>query len=147
MEIDGWLITTRQVDHGLVKIPSFAYRFDGPSGESIVFSGDTVPCDGIVDLARGADVLIYESTLPEHEVELRKQNGFAWWIHSTPRHAGTVAREAGVSKLVLNHFAAWNAFLADKPPYDWNDLAPPAVREEWDGELIVGADLMEIVVP
>lgn len=144
LELGGWRITTRQVDHGLVKIPSFAYRFDGPNGESLVFSGDTVPCEGIVELARGADVLVYESTLPEHEVELRKERGFAWWIHSTPRHAGQVAREARVGKLVLNHFAAWNAFLPDKPVYDWDELAPPAVRAEWDGDLVVGTDLLEL---
>jgi ribonuclease Z len=146
LELHGWRITTRQVDHGLVKIPSFAYRFDGPSGESLVFSGDTVPCEGIVDLARGADVLVYESTLPEHEVELRKERGFAWWIHSTPRHAGQVARAAGVEKLVLNHFAAWNAFVPGRPVYDWDELAPPAVREEWDGELVVGTDLLELKI-
>jgi ribonuclease Z len=145
-ELDGWRITTRQVDHGLVKIPSFAYRFDGPSGESLVFSGDTVPCEGIVELARGADVLVYESTLPEHEVELRKQHGFAWWIHSTPRHAGQVARQADVGKLVLNHFAAWNAFVPGKPVYAWNELAPPVIREEWDGDVVVGSDLLELEV-
>jgi ribonuclease Z len=146
LELHGWRITTRQVDHGLVKIPSFAYRFDGPNGESLVFSGDTVPCEGIVKLARGADVLVYESTLPEHEVELRKERGFAWWIHSTPRHAGQVARDAGVDKLVLNHFAAWNAFLPGKPDYDWDELAPPAVRKEWDGDVIVGTDLLELEI-
>jgi ribonuclease Z len=146
LDLHGWRITTRQVDHGLVKIPSFAYRFDGPNGESLVFSGDTVPCEGIVELARGADVLVYESTLPEHEVELRKERGFAWWIHSTPRHAGQVARDAGVGKLVLNHFAAWNAFVPEKPVYNWDELAPAAVRQEWDGELVVGTDLLEVQI-
>jgi len=144
LELDGWRISTAQVDHGLVKIPSFAYRFDAPDGTSLVFSGDTVPCEGIIRLARGANVLVYESTLPEHEVELRKQRGFAWWIHSTPRHAGQVASEADVGRLVLNHFAAWNAFVRDKPVYDWDELAPPVVAEEWDGDVLVGTDLLEI---
>lgn len=146
LETDGWRITTMQVDHGIVKLPSFAYRFESPEGRSLVFSGDTVPCDGIVGLARGADVLVYESTLPEHEVELRKQNGFAWRIHSTPRDAGLVAREAGVRKLVLNHFASWNSFVGGRPAYEWDELAPPSVRQEFDGELVLGEDLMEIAV-
>jgi ribonuclease Z len=144
LELDGWRISAAQVDHGLVKIPSFAYRFDAPDGSSLVFSGDTVPCDGIVRLARGVDVLVYESTLPEHEVELRKERGFAWWIHSTPRHAGRVASDAAVGRLVLNHFAAWNAFVPDKPVYDWDELALPVVAEEWDGVAVVGTDLLEI---
>lgn len=144
IELDGWRITTAQVDHGAVKIPSFAYRFESPEGKGIVFSGDTVPCEGIVRLARNADVLVYESTLPEHEVELRKQRGFAWYIHSTPRHAGRVARDAGARKLVLNHFAAWNSFVEGRPSYDWHELAPPSVRSEYDGELVIGHDLLEI---
>ncbi len=89
-------------------------------------------------------MLVYESTLPEQEVELRKQHGFAWYIHSTPRHAGLVARDAEVGSLVLNHFAAWNSFVETRDVYDWNELAPPSVRAEYDGKLIVGHDLLEI---
>lgn len=144
IEHEGWRITTAQVDHGVVKIPSFAYRFESPTGKSLVFSGDTVPCDGIVQLARDADVLVYESTLPEQEVELRKQRGFAWYIHSTPRHAGLVARDAGVGRLVLNHFAAWNSFVETRDPYLWDEIAPPSVRGAYDGDLTVGRDLLEI---
>lgn len=143
-DIEGWRVTTMQVDHGIVKLPSFGYRFTAPNGESIVFSGDTVPCDGIVALAKGADVLVHESTLPDSEVTLRKQRGFAWRIHSTPRDAGRVARDAGVGKLVLNHFAAWNSFEPGRPVYDWHEIAPPAVAQEFDGELIIGEDLMKI---
>jgi ribonuclease Z len=146
VEVNGWRVTTAQVDHGIVKIPSFAYRFDSPGGRSLVFSGDTVPCDGIRRLAQGADVLVHESTLPEHEVELRKERGYAWFIHSTPRLAGQVARDAGVAKLVLNHFAAWNSFVAGKPAYDWADLGPPVAREEFDGEVVLGLDLMPITL-
>lgn len=145
-EIHGWRVTTGQVDHGIVEIPSFGYRFESPEGRALVFSGDTVPCDGIVSLAADADVLVHESTLPDSEVELRKQRGFAWRIHSTPRDAGRVARQAGVRRLVLNHFAAWNSFEPSKPAYDWRRIAPPAVRQEFDGELVVGEDLLEIVL-
>ena len=34
------------------------------SGRSLVYSGDTGPCDGLVELARGADVLLCEATWP-----------------------------------------------------------------------------------
>lgn len=147
LERDGWRISTAQVDHGLVKLPSFAYRFDSPEGRSLVFSGDTIPCDGIVELARGADVLVYESTLPEEEVALRSRSGFAVQIHSTARQAGWVAREAGVGKLVLNHFAAWNSFVPGRPVYDWETIGPRDAAQEYDGEIVVGHDLMEITIP
>jgi len=150
---DGWAVqlgslrvTARKVDHGVVEIPSFGFRFEDEDGRALVFSGDTVPCDGILELARGADILVYECTLPQSEVELRKQRGYAWYIHSTPRHAGQVAREASVGKLVLNHFAAWNSFEPDRPVYDWHAIAPPVVAEEFDGSVLVGEDLMRIDV-
>ncbi len=146
LEMNGWRITTAQVDHGLVKLPSFAYRFDSPEGRSLVFSGDTMPCDGIVSLARNADVLVHESTLPEAELELRRASGFAVQIHSTPRQAGWVAQEANVRKLVLNHFAAWNSFAPDRPAYDWDALAPREAAREFAGEIVVGHDLMEIEI-
>jgi ribonuclease Z len=145
-EIAGWRITVGQVDHGIVEIPSFGYRFESPEGRSIVFSGDTVPCHGIVELARDTDVLVHESTLPDSEVEVRKQRGFAWRIHSTPGDAGRVAHEAGVRRLVLNHFAAWNSFEPGRPVYDWQRIAPPAVRNHFDGQLVLGEDLMEVVI-
>jgi ribonuclease Z len=150
---DGWTldlgsmrVIARQVDHGVVAIPSFGFRFEDESGKSLVFSGDTVPCAGIVELATGADVLVHESTLPPDEVELRKARGFAWRIHSTPTDAGLVARQAGVKRLVLNHFAAWNSFEPGRPAYDWAAIAPPAVAEEFAGEVVVGEDLMRIDV-
>ena len=144
LERGGSTITAAQVSHGVVAIPSFAFRIDAPDGTSLVFSGDTVPCDGIVALARAADVLVYECTLPEFEVELRKERGFAWYIHSTPRDAGRVARDAGVGRLILNHFAAWNSFTPERETYDWDALAPPVVAEEFAGDVTVGHDLLEI---
>lgn len=146
IDLGKWRVTAAQVDHGVVEIPSFAYRFQDPDGRSLVFSGDTVPCPGIVELARGAGTLVYESTLPESEVELRKERGFAWYIHSTPRQAGQVAREAEVGRLVLNHFAAWNSFTPEREAYDWDAIAAPVVAEEFAGEVVVGRDLLEVEV-
>ena len=51
-------VTAALVDHPRSR-PAFAYRFDTPD-RSIVISGDTAPSDGLVALARGADVLVHE---------------------------------------------------------------------------------------
>ncbi len=40
--------------------------------------------------------------------------------------------------------AAWNSFEPGRPVYDWHEIAPPAVGQEFDGELVVGEDLMKI---
>lgn len=58
MEDENVKVTAALVHHPPV-VPSYAYRFD-TRGRSIVFSGDTTPCDGLIRLAEGADVLVHE---------------------------------------------------------------------------------------
>jgi ribonuclease Z len=65
-------------------------------GPMIVYSGDTAPCEGIVRLAAGADVLIHDTTFTE-EVEDRK--------HTGANEAAVIAKKAGVGKLMLTHFS------------------------------------------
>ncbi|MFH0956642.1 MAG: ribonuclease Z [Candidatus Aenigmatarchaeota archaeon] len=65
-------------------------------GQKIVYSGDTAPCEGIVRLAAGADVLIHDTTFTE-EVEDRK--------HTGAKEAAVIAKKAGVGKLMLTHFS------------------------------------------
>lgn len=48
-EIAGTRVTAGMVDHGIVRLLCFAFRFDGESGKSAVFMGDTVPCDALID--------------------------------------------------------------------------------------------------
>lgn len=146
MERHGHRITAAQVDHGVVALPCFAFRIDAPDGRSIVFGGDSVPCDAMIELARGADVLVHECNFPDEEVETRKRLGWAWRIHSTPSDAGRVAAAAGVRKLVLNHLVGWNDFSPNRDPYIWQEIAPPVIREYFDGEVVIGADLMAIEI-
>ena len=136
-------ISATLVDHGDVKIPSFAYRIDA-NGKSVVFSGDTVPCKALVELAKGADVLVHECNFPDAEVDTRKKLGYAWYIHSTPTQVGKVAKASGVKKLILNHLVGWNDFSPQHEPYDWHRIAPLAISQDFDGEIIVGEDLLKI---
>lgn len=146
MEINGWRVTARQVDHGIVELPCFAFRVDSPDGKSIVFGGDSVPCDGMIELAKDADVLVHECNFPDEEVETRKRLGWAWRIHSTPSQVGKVAAAAGVKKLVINHLVGWNDFSDEYEPYVWDEIAPPIIAKDFSGDLVVGEDLMEIEV-
>jgi ribonuclease Z len=72
----------------------------GPTrpGRKLVLSGDTRPCEAVRIAAHQADVLVHEATFAEEERERAADNG-----HSTARQAATVAREAEVSLLALNH--------------------------------------------
>ncbi|MEB3199145.1 MAG: ribonuclease Z [Synechococcaceae cyanobacterium] len=69
-------------------------------GPSVVYCTDTVFCEAAVELARGADLLIHESTYCHADAEL----AFAR-LHSTSTMAAQTAREAGVGQLVLTHLS------------------------------------------
>ncbi|MEB3264149.1 MAG: ribonuclease Z [Synechococcus sp.] len=69
-------------------------------GQSVVYCTDTVFCEAAVELARGADLLIHESTFSHGEAEL----AFARQ-HSTSTMAAQTALAAGVKQLVLTHLS------------------------------------------
>jgi ribonuclease Z len=67
-------------------------------GRKIVYSGDTKPCDALLELAQDADLLIHEATIDNEFAERAGQFG-----HSTPHQAALLAKEANVKRLVLTH--------------------------------------------
>jgi ribonuclease Z len=72
----------------------------GPArpGRKLVLSGDTRPCEALRIAAHRADVLVHEATFTEEEHDRAADNG-----HSTALQAATIAREAEVGLLALNH--------------------------------------------
>jgi ribonuclease Z len=70
-------------------------------GRKVVFSGDTLYAPELVALAEGADLLVHEATYAAGDRPLADRAA-----HSTTDTAATVAREAGVLQLYLNHFSA-----------------------------------------
>lgn len=70
-------------------------------GDSFAFVIDTRPCKQAIEIARGAKVLICESTYLEEHRELAYR-----YMHMTAKQAAQIAKEAGVSELILSHFSA-----------------------------------------
>lgn len=69
-------------------------------GKTIVYSGDTVPCDGLSKAAVNADVLIHEATYVSRDGKLAKENK-----HSTAAEAAALARDANAKALILTHMS------------------------------------------
>lgn len=72
-----------------------AYRFTDPAtGGVLCYTGDTDLCDGVLDAARDADVLVVECSMPDD----RPVEG-----HLTPKKAAIVAAESGARRIILVH--------------------------------------------
>mgnify|MGYP000929533353 FL=1 len=70
-------------------------------GKKLALFGDTAPCPGALALARGADVMVHETTLEAEMEEKANSRG-----HSSTRQAARLAQEAGVGKLVMTHISS-----------------------------------------
>ena len=71
-------------------------------GVTVVYSGDTMPCDALMQAAEDADLLICEATYAQEEqAELAAAYG-----HMTFAQAGALAAQAGARRLWLTHYSA-----------------------------------------
>lgn len=145
LDAGGLKVTAARVEHPPL-FDSFAYRFDW-AGKSVVWSGDTRPCQALIDLARGADILVQEVLyLPAMErLIATESNAPSLRAHLLASHtpveqAGELAAAAGVKRLVLSHFVpGGDASVADE---DW----ATAARRAFSGEVIVGRDLLRMAL-
>jgi ribonuclease Z len=101
------------------------------AGRKIVISGDTAPCDRLIDAARESDLLVHEATFAQEEAERARQTS-----HSTARQAAEVAREARVGMLALTHISsrypggelreeAREVFAQTEAPRDYDTIEVP----------------------
>ena len=74
----------------------------GPSrsGIQVVYSGDTIPCEGLDKAVKDADVLIHEATFSNKELRLAEEHK-----HTTSTQAAETARKGGCKALFLIHIS------------------------------------------
>jgi ribonuclease BN (tRNA processing enzyme) len=143
MQDENVRVTSALVHHPPVT-PAFAYRFDARD-RSIVISGDTAPTEALVELARGADLLVHEAYFPAAVERLVARVPNAARLresilshHTSAEDAGRLAAAAGVGTLVLSHLVP-----ADDPDVTeqmWIDAA----RTHFRGRVVLGTDLLEL---
>lgn len=135
------------------KVPyrAVSYRFDSRD-RSITISGDTARSDSLVRLAEGSDVFVCETineASARADFERRvaagayADNPEGVWKHIVETHtntedAGRMASQAGVGTLVLTHLVPGT--ITDNS----DALFLEGARKHFDGDIIVGRDLMVI---
>jgi ribonuclease BN (tRNA processing enzyme) len=88
-------------------VEAWGFRIEGPSditpGKRVTlsYSGDTDTCEGLTELAAGADLLLVEAAFEE-------RRDIARGVHLTGRRAGQVARAARARHVVVTHLPPWN---------------------------------------
>ena len=145
----GWRVNAHEITEGLVyedekvKVEAFlvkhgtwpnayGYRFTTPD-KVIVISGDTAPCENIIEYSRGADILIHEVYFKK---TFDKKDEF-WQKYHAINHTSTVelaeiAKKTQPKLLVLYHTLFWGGSEEDI-------LAE--IVEGYDGDVVVGKDL------
>lgn len=84
----------------------------GVNGKRVVFSGDTKPCDLLVEEGQDADLLVHEATFEDgHEADALKKK------HSTMGQAVEIGRKMKARHVILTHFSARYPKVPELPAY------------------------------
>ncbi|MDQ1467608.1 MAG: ribonuclease [Actinomycetota bacterium] len=98
----GLRVIAAATDHRPVE-PTVGYRFEF-DGKAVVVAGDTVPCAGLDELCKGADVYV-QTVLRDDLVRMVPMQRFVDTIdyHSTVEQAAQTAARGGVGTLLFTH--------------------------------------------
>jgi ribonuclease BN (tRNA processing enzyme) len=110
-----------------IGVHAMGYRIEA-GGHVLAYTGDTGPCDAVVELARDADVLLAEATYQEDSEILP--------FHLSAKQAADAAAAAGVHHLVLTHLT---------PGLD-PEVSRAEAAEGFEGLVQVAAEGMKIQV-
>lgn len=130
-----WKITAVKTDHVQPHMDTYAYRLDSEEG-SVVIAEDSSPTQAVIDLGKGADLLVHECSATKEVVQ---RYGYEK-LHTWPEAVADVAARAGVKKLALVHF-----FRQTDTPETLEQMAA-TVRKDFNGEVILGKDLLRIPI-
>ena len=125
-EIGPFRITTAPAAH---PVEAYSIRVEA-GGRSLVFSGDTGPTDTLVDLARGADLALFEASFLSRYEDLPPD------LHLTAAQSAEHATRAGVQRLVLTHLVPWTP----------RDETQEEAAAAYDGELMLATSGLAVDV-
>ncbi len=82
-------------------IPYSELTYISSTPRSYAYCSDTKFFEGLADMVQGVDLLYHESTFGNDMAKMAKATG-----HSTAAQAATIAKLAGVKKLIIGHFSS-----------------------------------------
>lgn len=128
-ETEKFKVTCAPVEHGF---PTVAFRIESGNA-SVVISGDTRPCKSLIELAKGASLLLQDCSFPDSMADNARNTG-----HAIPSEVGEIASQANVKKVVLTHMF---------PPCKGKEQEMvKSVSSKFGGEVIAGYDLLGVDV-
>ena len=132
------------------KHKSYSYRFETPD-RVIVFTGDTGPSDAVTELAKGADLLVTETSSCEDRKQAMIKDGR--WQAMTPAEQEGIMQQATQGHMSLDDIATMATRAKVKTVvlshltqrFGTQDYTPWAeeVKKNFSGEVLVAKDLME----
>jgi len=128
-----WEVHAAPGEHVQPYLDSLAYRFETVEG-SIVFTGDTQPCDSVTSLAKNADMML---CMCWDEQSVMDETGESGGQCGTDG-AAAMAQEAGVKKLVLVHIGP------NLSQQKVKDRTIKDIQNIYDGEILFSDELMTI---
>jgi ribonuclease Z len=151
-ERDGVTVRAFRVHHPPIE-PAVGYRIEF-AGKVIVISGDTIRTTSLLEQSRSADLLVAEVMNMEFvellesisaEIGNMDQATILFDIrdyHMDVGEVGALAQEANVQRLALTH-------LAPKPQSNRQarSFFQDPIEAVYDGEVTVGEDGLQIVIP
>lgn len=82
-------------------IPNSELTYISSHPRSYAYCSDTKYFEGLAEIVQGVDLLYHEATFGNDMLKMAKATG-----HSTAAQAATIAKEAGVKKLIIGHFSS-----------------------------------------
>jgi ribonuclease Z len=148
IEGKGWRATAREVSHGngLPGLPDsflrrwtcYGWRFE-VAGKVFVFSGDTVDCAGLRELARDADVLAMCCYAASSQLTTEHLRELARYTLACGDTVGKIADACNVRKLVLTHHrpGQTDAVL---------ETLAEEVARDYSGQVVMARDGLEVAL-
>lgn len=163
LETDKFKVTCKYTAHlAAFQMRSLGYRIESPYG-TVAISGDTAPCQAMVELGKGVDILVHECVVPDagmvkdgkftlrkgvRRLETDTENPGTG--HTSPSELGRLAQQAGAKMLVPTHLPPYSSvpaaiemsriYYGSRPePGIWGEWIA-AIKKGFSGRVVLAED-------